>query len=128
MLPITRAAIVVALMASAAAHAAEPDGASLYANHCSSCHGRWAEGDGPMVPIMTIAPPSLRTLRARNADIYPADAIAAYIDGRRLVVSHGDRQMPVWGDVFQSATGGDEALVAARIKAIVAFIETLQYR
>jgi mono/diheme cytochrome c family protein len=123
-----RTAIIVAALTSITARAAEADGAGLYANHCAACHGAVAEGDGPLAAVMTITPPSLRTLKARNDGVFPEDAVAAYIDGRNLVASHGDRQMPIWGDAFQRPTGGDEDVIAARIKAIVWFIETLQYR
>ena len=87
-----------------------------------------AEGDGPLAAVMTIAPPNLRTLRMRNAGVFPEEQVAAYVDGRKPVTAHGDRQMPIWGDAFQRPTGGDDDVVAARIKAIVWFIETLQYR
>ena len=35
--------------------------------------------------------------------------------------------MPVWGDVFaRSVESGDPAVVAARIKALVAYLESIQ--
>ena len=43
-----------------------------------------------MAASLTIAPPSWRTLRPRNAGVYPEDAIAAYIDGRRPVEPEAD--------------------------------------
>ncbi|MGZ8500497.1 MAG: hypothetical protein ACXW5W_19000 [Candidatus Binatia bacterium] len=30
----------------------------------------------------------------------------ATIDGRRLVRAHGDRDMPVWGEIFRSEVEG----------------------
>ena len=40
---------------------------------------------------------------------------------------HGGPDMPVWGDVFsKSSDGGDPAIVAARIKALVAYLESIQ--
>jgi hypothetical protein len=37
--------------------------------------------------------------------------------------------MPVWGDVFARSEGGaDPAVVEARIKALVAYLESIQAR
>ena len=53
----------------------------------------------------------------------------AYIDGRDVKAAHGDRQMPIWGDVFRGPDQGTaERTVRRRIAALVAFIEMLQYR
>jgi mono/diheme cytochrome c family protein len=125
---------VLALITAAAgtavfdATAAEPDGAGLFVNHCAACHGRTGEGDGPVASALSGGVPNLRTLATRNAGEFPAEAVAAYIDGRTLRVAHGDRLMPVWGDVFAVTQGGDEEAVAARIELLVQFIRELQYR
>jgi mono/diheme cytochrome c family protein len=117
------------LLGAAGARAAEPTGAELFAKHCATCHGAEGEGGGPAASAMKVAPPNLRTLAKRSGGPFPHDAIAAYIDGREQVASHGDRLMPVWGDFLQRAEDkGSEAPVRARIEALVAFIELLQYR
>ena len=105
-------------------------GAQLFANHCAACHGAVGEGNGPVAAIMNTNVPNLRTLAQRNNDQFPADAVRAYIDGRTLPASHGDRQMPVWGDVF--GWGGateqySEALAQQRIDAIVEHLRTIQF-
>jgi hypothetical protein len=48
------------------------------------------------------APANLRTLAQRNGGKYDESAVMATIDGRRAVASHGPRDMPVWGAVFES--------------------------
>jgi mono/diheme cytochrome c family protein len=110
------------------AHADEPTGAKLFATHCASCHGDDAEGGGPVASVMTITVPNLRTLSMRNDGVFPADAIAAYIDGREQRAAHGSRAMPIWGDVLQADDAADGRSAAPRIAALVAFIERLQYR
>ena len=120
--------IFASVGAAATAVAAEPDGAGLYLNHCASCHGRTGEGDGPVASALSGSVPSLRTLAARNGGEYPADAVAGYIDGRSSRAAHGDRLMPVWGDVFAVTADGDEEAIAARIELLVQFIRELQYR
>jgi len=116
------------LLPAAAALAAEADGAKLYVNHCSACHGMHGEGDGPVAMLLNVTVPNLRALAKNNGGVFPADAVAAYIDGRDPAQAHGGRQMPVWGDVFSAALQGDEPVVAARVKLLVQFIEELQQR
>jgi len=110
------------------AGAAAPDGAKIFMNHCAACHGAMGEGDGPVAASMAVAVPSLRTLAMRNGGEFPESAVAAYIDGRELREAHGDRQMPVWGDVFTITERGEEDVIAARIKVLVWFVAGLQYR
>ena len=82
-----------------------------------------------MAATMRVNVPNLRTLTMRSGGTFPADAVAAYIDGRELQAAHGDRQMPVWGDVFRGPEQGTaQRVVRRRIAALVEFIETLQYR
>ncbi len=111
------------------ARAEEPTGAALFAIHCATCHGNEAEGGGPVAAVMAITVPNLRTLAMRNGGSFPADAVAAYIDGREQRAAHGSRTMPVWGDFLQAEDAKDaESSVRLRIAALVAFIERLQYR
>lgn len=106
-----------------------PDAEQTFVTHCASCHGVLGEGDGPMVQVMRVNVPNLRQLAQRNAGVFPADTIASYIDGRNLPASHGDRVMPVWGDVFDTtsefldnAEGAQE-----RIDGIVEYLREIQY-
>jgi len=106
-----------------------PDGAALYARHCAACHGQRGEGDGPVAGVMQVTVPNLRTLRQRSNGTFPRDAVIAYIDGRNLPVSHGDRYMPIWGNVFSWSEDDDdrEAVVAERIEAVASYLEQIQY-
>ena len=72
--------------------------------------------------------PNLRTLAQRNGGVFPEDAITAYVDGRNMRAAHGDRQMPIWGDVFRGAEQGTaQRTVRRRIAAVVDLVKTLQY-
>jgi mono/diheme cytochrome c family protein len=124
------ALLVTAALAltATAAHGAEAAGSGLYINHCAACHGARGEGDGPIAMLLTVTVPNLRELEKRNGGTFPTEAVKAYVDGRNTVTAHGNRIMPVWGDVFKAATAGDEPLVGTRIAVLVAFIEELQYR
>jgi mono/diheme cytochrome c family protein len=120
-------ALTLVSLAAGAAHADVP-GPQLFARHCASCHGDDGEGGGPVAAVMVISVPSLRTLAQRNGGAFPADKVAAYIDGREQRTAHGTRSMPVWGTLLQDPDAPNEQVVRERIAALVAFIETLQYR
>jgi mono/diheme cytochrome c family protein len=105
-----------------------PNGAQLYMNHCAACHGADGEGGGPVAAVMQITVPNLRTLAQRNGGTFPTDAVTAYIDGRDVKAAHGDRQMPIWGDVFRGPEQGTaERTVRERIAAVVDFVKGIQY-
>jgi mono/diheme cytochrome c family protein len=122
------------IAACAQSQDASLDGAELFADHCAACHGALGEGDGPVAGVMQITVPNLRTLSQRNGGDFPAESVRAFIDGRNLPASHGDRYMPVWGNVLRWPDGQDgqsdgetERLVQARIDALVAYLEQIQY-
>lgn len=112
--------------AAAPPAASSPSGEQLYFNHCASCHGPGAEGDGPVAAVMRVNVPNLRNLAVRNGGRFPAEAVRAYVDGRTLNAAHGERLMPVWGDVFLAGAGNDAA-ARRRIAALVDFIAGIQY-
>ena len=128
--------IVLTVAAVAIASCERPEvreqrtGAQLFANHCAACHGIVGEGDGPVAAIMNTNVPNLRTLSTRSNGGFPADTVRAYIDGRTLPASHGDRQMPVWGDVFgwgDATERSSEQLAQQRIDAIVEHLRMIQF-
>jgi len=122
-------ALVVAL-GPASAIAQQPEsGARLYANHCAACHGEFGEGDGPVAAALRVTMPNLRTLAMRSGGTFPAEAVRAYVDGREIPTAHGDRYMPIWGDVFGWGPEGDvsEARAEQRLAAIVEHVRVLQY-
>ena len=125
-----RGAATGLLLSTLAVQAADaPSGAELFMNHCASCHGASGEGDGPVAAVLQAMVPNLRSLAMRNGGTFPTAEVTAYIDGREMKAAHGDRQMPVWGDVFRGPEQGiAERTVHARIDALVGFIAELQYR
>jgi mono/diheme cytochrome c family protein len=100
------------------------DGTALFRTYCANCHGTSGRGDGAMAGQMRRLPPDLSSFAVRNGGVFPAERVRQVIDGTG-VAAHGDREMPVWGAVFKRSSGGN---VAARIDAIVRFLESLQQR
>jgi hypothetical protein len=94
--------IVIFVFVSGKVGAAEIDsGKQFYLRYCSSCHGQEGHGNGPVSRYLTVKVPDLTLIKRKNNGIYPLDKVMAAIDGRRDVRAHGDRQMPVWGEIFR---------------------------
>jgi mono/diheme cytochrome c family protein len=106
-------------------------GEALYLEHCAVCHGVDATGDGPMAPVLLVQPADLTTLIARYEGVFPLERVAARIDGRDPLVSHGS-QMPVYGLFFQGkdvalrTDAGQPMLTSQPIADIVAWLRTIQ--
>ena len=103
-------------------------GSRLFRTYCASCHGTDARGNGPMAEQLRRVPPDLTQYTRRNGGVFPSKRVYRIVEGRD-VPSHGDREMPVWGDVFRMvpsprAAGG----VGAQIDAVVRYLESIQER
>lgn len=126
--------VVGAMMASAALGAqTQPDSAAngdyLFRTYCASCHGTSARGDGPLADAMRTRPADLTEIARRNMGVFPREQVFRIIDGRQPVRGHGGADMPVWGDVFaRSSQVRNEAVITARIEALVRYLEGLQAR
>ncbi|MEM9344929.1 MAG: cytochrome c [Pseudomonadota bacterium] len=116
---------------SAAAQDAER-GAEIFASYCATCHGEAARGDGPMVGVLAVLPPDLTGLARVNDGIFPVAWVAAKVDGRDRVVSHGG-VMPTWGDFFEGVQSvaipseyGQPVLTSEPIADLIAHLEAIQ--
>lgn len=104
-------------------------GSQLYRTHCASCHGPAGRGDGPLAEYLTVRPANLTGIAARNRGVFPTDVVSRIVDGRRVLRTHGDSAMPVWGDVFSLSGNPDTDKAAAeKIRAVVSHVESLQQR
>jgi len=104
-------------------------GRMLYESYCSDCHGPMARGDGPRASTLDPRPKDLTLIGERNGNLFIDDAVAGYIDGRKIVEAHGPREMPVWGREFDDRNEGMEdemRLTPDMISTIVQYIRTLQ--
>jgi mono/diheme cytochrome c family protein len=107
--------------------AVEDTGSRLFRTYCASCHGTDARGSGPMADHLRNMPPDLTQFTKRNGGVFPSERVYRIVDGRD-VGSHGDREMPVWGDAFRVPGGPGAAVVKARIDAIVRYLAGIQER
>lgn len=104
-------------------------GKELFLKYCASCHGVEGKGNGPVSRDLTVKVPDLTLLKSKNKGMYPTDRVMSSIDGSRVVRAHGDRKMPVWGEVFRREHEKDkytELTSLLKAKLIAEYVGTLQ--
>lgn len=105
------------------------NGKQTYKTLCLNCHGVEGKGDGYLVSSLNVRPADLTTLARKNDGTFPAERVAASIDGRQQVKGHGLREMPVWGDVLvwtEEDTAERQAQVKRKIGELVEYIRSIQ--
>jgi hypothetical protein len=104
-------------------------GRQLYVRYCAPCHGKDADGRGPVADDLKMSPSDLRYLSERYGMPLPMGTIARFIDGRQDVAAHGPRDMPVWGrrfyDAWTAHESGEEDL-DTQIREIVRYLNAIQ--
>lgn len=100
-----------------------------YRQYCASCHGLDAKGNGPVASTLKIPPADLTKLGKKYGMPLPRKKLIEFIDGRRMVRSHGTREMPVWGNrLFEVAPSREyrNAAILEVVESIVIYLETVQ--
>ncbi|MBZ5521655.1 MAG: cytochrome c [Acidobacteriia bacterium] len=101
------------------------EGQDLYRAYCASCHGLNATGNGPVAPALKAVVPDLTTISHRNGGIFPRPRIRKIIAGDDDIISHGSREMPIWGPIFhQVEQDRDWGLV--RLDNLAKYLESIQ--
>ncbi len=107
-------------------------GEAYYMQHCATCHGLDAMGNGPMAGVLLVPPTDLTGLSARNDGVFPTIRVVMRIDGRDPLVSHGS-PMPVYGQFFEQgadvaikAPSGQPILTSEPIVDLLAYLQNLQ--
>jgi mono/diheme cytochrome c family protein len=103
-------------------------GAELFKTYCASCHGADGTGNGPLARALRHAPADLTQIAKRNGGMFPTARLQRIVAGRDIE-SHGDREMPVWGDAFTTTREGrSQKITDARIAGIVLYLQSIQHR
>jgi mono/diheme cytochrome c family protein len=104
------------------------NGRQHYEQYCQSCHGGAGAGDGPIAELLKVGPPDLTMIQVNNGGNFPVDQLAAWIDGRNGIESHGSREMPVWGNIWTDEDGGAEAeqRMTRQINELIEYIRSIQ--
>lgn len=125
-------AAVLAVIAAPGAGFADDTGEQEYMNSCAVCHGIDGAGAGPMMSVLSVAPPPLTALSKANDGVFPMARVIEIIDGRRDVRGHGTTNMPVWGAVYTQPTQaqvdpeGARLAVRGRILSLAYYLESIQ--
>jgi mono/diheme cytochrome c family protein len=104
------------------------DGREMYQAYCASCHGLDGKGHGAVAPWLKQAPPDLTRLAQAHKGAFPAALVASIIRGEAATASHGAKEMPVWGPVFRSFDGRQDATVQQRVATLTRYLEGIQAR
>lgn len=110
-----------------------------YENSCAVCHGKDGKGAGAINDLLKKSPTDLTTLAKKNNGVFPVDRLYAVIDGRDVIRSHGDRDMPTWGARYSSDTEkaaeyymdvpyDAEMYARSRILALIDYLNRLQVK
>jgi mono/diheme cytochrome c family protein len=102
-----------------------PDGAALFRTYCACCHGTDAIRSGPAATAMKVVPADLTRIALHNHGMLPAERVRQIIQGKGPA-AHGDRNMPVWGDIFKRRIGPEEPHVL--VDALVRYLDGVQER
>ncbi len=101
-------------------------GHEMYKTYCAVCHGTDGTGNGPAAPALKLPSPDLTVLAQKNGGKYPALKVSAIIRGEEALPSHGTKEMPIWGSLFWSMSGGRASEVQQRVANLNSYIESLQ--
>jgi mono/diheme cytochrome c family protein len=100
-------------------------GVQMFKAYCASCHGISGKGNGPAASALKKAPADLTLLARTNAGKFPEEAVSNQLRLSNETV-HGSAEMPVWGPLLTSVSGGDHAQVQLRIHNLVTYIQSIQ--
>ncbi|MFV0512686.1 MAG: c-type cytochrome [Jhaorihella sp.] len=123
---------MISACATGGATGAVPSGASLYRQHCVSCHGPDGAGDGPAAADLARPPADLRVLAAANGGVFPAERVMATIHG--YPGKDHAALMPEFGPMLDSvpmiwnAADGRGIPTPSALVALAEHVETLQDR
>jgi mono/diheme cytochrome c family protein len=122
------AAVTLAFVMPATAEAGSERGQAEYEKYCAACHGLAGDGKGPAAAAMSTPPTDLTQLGARYGTPLPKTKLVAFIDGRRPLIAHGDREMPIWGEQLWKdlPSRTPEARKRSTMLVIIDYLDTLQ--
>ena len=124
-------ALTVALAPQDAAAGDAERGRAAFVDHCATCHGTGARGDGPLAAVLVIPPPDLTVLAANEGGVFPLGRALRRVDGEDEVLSHGG-PMPIFGLLLDGpsaailAPDGSEIVTSEDLADIMTWVQEVQ--
>ena len=106
------------------------DGRTAFMENCASCHGADATGGGVAARGLTVAPPDLTAIAARNGGTFPRDQVMSTIDGLDRG-THFSAAMPEFGagDLGETIIVENEGLgtpIPMKLLILTDYLESIQ--
>ena len=80
-----------------------------------------------MASVLKEKPADLTVLAKNNGGEFPTIKVRKTITGEEVLLSHGSREMPVWGTIFHQIED-DKDFGNARIENLVKYLQSIQQR
>ena len=104
-------------------------GKQKYLKYCATCHGPNATGDGVASGLFTKHPPDLTLLAKKNGSKFPTNEVLNIVKGNVTIAAHGNREMPVWGEILGrplDTSMSAQSAADAEILVITNYLESIQ--
>ena len=101
------------------------EGPDLFRAYCAPCHGLDAKGRGPAASALKTRVPDLTILARNNGGQFPSNRVRRTILGDEVRMSHGSREMPIWGPIFHQIEA-DVDWGNVRLENLVNYLESIQ--
>ena len=103
-----------------------PSGKLMYQQHCATCHGADAKGNGPLASLLKTPPADLTMLAKRHAGKFPREYVSSVLEFGPGPTGHGSSDMPAWGPIFRYYDKQNERAVQQRIRNLCDYLASLQ--
>ena len=106
---------------------APDDGKEMFISYCAVCHGMDGRGAGPAAAALKKSPADLTQLARKNNGQFPAQRVSLVLtSGPAEMLSHGSKEMPVWGRLFKSMGSGNEGVARLRVGNLTDYVKSIQ--
>ena len=100
-------------------------GKALFQENCVECNGE--DGRGILIDsVKTRSADLTKIKRTRGVREFPILEVANIIDGRKMKEIHGDRVMPVWGEVMSEGGQLTDDDIKGKMAELIAYLMTIQ--
>jgi mono/diheme cytochrome c family protein len=101
------------------------EGVDLFRSYCAPCHGLDGKGHGVMAPALKTKVADLTVLAKNNHGQFPAERVRGILNGDPEFISHGSREMPIWGPIFHQVEN-DMDWGNVRLANLVKYLQSIQ--